>query len=81
MKEKGTEKELLVRYPRKQYRKAPARQQKPNIIVTERKETHTMTFQEIFKSSFLENVASVSLLDMTLALVGLLYTCPSPRDS
>ena len=27
-----------------------------------------MTFQEIFKSSFLENVASVSLLDMTLAL-------------
>ena len=28
-----------------------------------------MTFQEIFKSSFLENVASVSLLDMALALV------------
>ena len=27
-----------------------------------------MTFQEIFKSSFLENVASVSLLDMALAL-------------
>ena len=27
-----------------------------------------MTFQEIFKSNFLENVASVSLLDMTLAL-------------
>ena len=28
-----------------------------------------MTFQDIFKSSFLENVSSVSLLDMTLALV------------
>lgn len=27
-----------------------------------------MTFQDIFKSSFLENVTSVSLLDMTLAL-------------
>ena len=27
-----------------------------------------MTFQEIFKSSFLDNVASVSLLDMVLAL-------------
>lgn len=27
-----------------------------------------MTFNDIFKSSFLENVASVSLLDMTLAL-------------
>ena len=27
-----------------------------------------MTFQDIFKSSFLENIASVSLLDMTLAL-------------
>lgn len=28
-----------------------------------------MTFQDIFKSSFLENVASVSLLDMSLALL------------
>ena len=28
-----------------------------------------MTFQEIFKSSFLENIASVSLLDMVVALV------------
>ena len=28
-----------------------------------------MTFQDIFKSSFLENVTSVSLLDMVLALV------------
>ncbi len=28
-----------------------------------------MTFTDVFKSSFLENVASVSLLDMTLALV------------
>ena len=28
-----------------------------------------MTFQDIFKSSFLENVASVSVLDMVLALV------------
>lgn len=28
-----------------------------------------MTFNDIFKSSFLENVASVSLLDMTLALL------------
>lgn len=28
-----------------------------------------MTFQDIFKSSFLENVASVSLLDMSLALI------------
>ena len=27
------------------------------------------TFQDIFKSSFLENVASVSLLDMSLALI------------
>lgn len=28
-----------------------------------------MTFQDIFRSSFLENVASVSILDMTIALV------------
>ena len=28
-----------------------------------------MTFQDIFKSSFLENIASISLLDMLLALV------------
>ncbi len=28
-----------------------------------------MTFQDIFKSSFLENIASVSLLDMALAMV------------
>ena len=28
-----------------------------------------MTFNDIFKSSFLENVTSVSLLDMVLALV------------
>ena len=28
-----------------------------------------MTFQDIFKSSFLDNVNSVSLLDMALALV------------
>lgn len=28
-----------------------------------------MTFQDIFKSSFLENVSSVSLLDMILTLV------------
>ena len=28
-----------------------------------------MTFQDIFKSSFLENVTSVSLLDMALALI------------
>lgn len=28
-----------------------------------------MTFQDIFKSSFLENIASVSLLDMSIALV------------
>ncbi len=28
-----------------------------------------MTFNDIFKSSFLENVSSISLLDMTLALV------------
>ena len=28
-----------------------------------------MTFQDIFKSSFLENVTSVSLLDMGIALV------------
>ena len=28
-----------------------------------------MTFSDIFKSSFLENVTSVSLLDMALALV------------
>jgi len=28
-----------------------------------------MTFQDIFKSDFLENITSVSLLDMTLALV------------
>ena len=28
-----------------------------------------MTFQDIFKSSFLENVTSISLLDMTVALV------------
>ena len=28
-----------------------------------------MTFQDIFKSSFLENMTSVSFLDMALALV------------
>ena len=28
-----------------------------------------MTFSDIFKSSFLENVTSVSILDMVLALV------------
>ena len=28
-----------------------------------------MTFNDIFKSSFLENVASVSILDMVIALV------------
>ena len=28
-----------------------------------------MTFQDIFKSSFLENVSSVSILDMALTLV------------
>ena len=28
-----------------------------------------MTFQDIFKSSFLENIASVSILDMVLAMV------------
>ena len=28
-----------------------------------------MTFNDIFKSSFLENIASVSFLDMALALV------------
>lgn len=28
-----------------------------------------MTFQDIFKSSFLENVTSVSILDMTIALL------------
>ena len=27
-----------------------------------------MTFQDIFKSSFLENITSVSILDMLLAL-------------
>ena len=35
-----------------------------------------MTFQEIFKSSFLDNVASVSLLDMVLAF--LVYKPLSP---
>ena len=28
-----------------------------------------MTFQDIFKSSFMERVASISILDMVLALV------------
>ena len=28
-----------------------------------------MTFQDIFKSSFLENIASISVLDMVIALV------------
>lgn len=28
-----------------------------------------MTFQDIFKSSFLENIASVSIFDMVLAMV------------
>ena len=27
-----------------------------------------MTFQDIFKSSFLENVSSISILDMAIAL-------------
>ena len=28
-----------------------------------------MTFQDIFKSSFLENIASISILDMVIAMV------------
>ena len=28
-----------------------------------------MTFQDIFKSSFLENIASISILDMAIAMV------------
>ena len=28
-----------------------------------------MTFQNIFKSSFLENIASISILDMVIAMV------------
>ena len=28
-----------------------------------------MTFQDIFKSGFIENIASVSVLDMAIALV------------
>ena len=28
-----------------------------------------MTFQDIFKSSFLENISSISMLDMVIALV------------
>ena len=28
-----------------------------------------MTFQDIFKSSFLENVSAISVLDMALALI------------
>lgn len=28
-----------------------------------------MTFQDIFKSSFLENITSISIFDMTLALL------------
>ena len=28
-----------------------------------------MTFQDIFKSSFLENIASTSILDMVIAMV------------
>lgn len=28
-----------------------------------------MTFNDIFKSSFIENIASVSLLDMAIALI------------
>ena len=28
-----------------------------------------MTFQDIFKSSFLENIASISMLDMVIAMV------------
>lgn len=28
-----------------------------------------MTFNDIFKSSFLENIASVSILDMVIALI------------
>ena len=27
-----------------------------------------MTFQDIFKSSFLENIASISILDMVIAM-------------
>ena len=28
-----------------------------------------MTFQDIFKSSFLENIASISILDMAISMV------------
>ena len=31
-----------------------------------------MTFQDIFKSSFLENIASISILDMVIAMYCLL---------
>ncbi len=34
-----------------------------------RRKENIMTFQDIFKSSFLENIGSVSLLDMALALI------------
>lgn len=34
-----------------------------------KKENKIMTFSDIFKSSFLENITSVSILDMVIALV------------
>ena len=43
-----------------------------------------MTFQDIFKSSFLENIASISVLDMVIALVPVSYThltCRNRRES
>lgn len=39
------------------------------LIFYKKKEKKKMTFDDIFKSSFLENFTSVSVLDMVLALV------------
>ena len=33
------------------------------------KEDHIMTFNDIFKSSFLQNVTSISILDMIIAML------------
>ena len=44
-----------------------------------------MTFQDIFKSSFLENIATISILDMVIAMVlafllGLFIFCIRPAS-
>lgn len=39
------------------------------VVYTDKKGVFTMSFNDIFKSNFIENVTSVSILDMGVALL------------